>query len=91
MPKQVCVKCEVEFKPEANGVVVAEMFRKNQKIYKLWVADLWKCPICGVEIVAGFAQYRFAEHFQDDCEKIVEEMKAEGRRIIYDKEFPYKG
>ena len=91
MPKIVCVKCEVEFKPEVNGVVVAEMFQKNQKIYKLCEADLWKCPVCGVEIVAGFAQYSFVEHYKDDCEKIVEEMKGKGRRIIYDREFPYKG
>ena len=86
MPKMICGKCEVELKPETNGIIIAEMFQQNQKIYKLWEADLWKCPICGIEVVAGFAQYNFAEHHKDDCEKIVEEMKAEGRRVIYDKE-----
>ena len=86
--KRVCVKCEREFKPETNGVIVAEMFQKNTKIYKLWRADLYKCPVCGVEIVVGFGQYPIAEHFTDDCERIVNDAVATGnRRVIYDKEW----
>ena len=86
MPKSVCVKCEVELRPEKNGVIVAEMYQNNEKIYKLWEADLWKCPLCYFEVVLGFAQYPFQEHFQGNCEKIVDELFLKGRTIIYDKE-----
>ena len=86
MPKSVCVKCEVELRPEKTGIVVAEMFQNNEKIYKLWEADLWKCPLCGVEVVLGFASQPFQQHFEGNCEKIVDELFLNGRTIIYDKE-----
>jgi len=86
MPKMVCVKCNVEFRPEKNGIIVAEMFQKNTAIYKLWSADLWKCPVCGVEVVAGFAMDPFAEHYETDLKSIVSEAKAGGRTVIYDEE-----
>ena len=86
MPKSVCAKCEVELKPEENGVIVAEMMRNNTEIYKLWEADLWKCPECGVEVVLGFALQAFMEHFEGDINAKLDEMKLSGRRIIYDKE-----
>lgn len=87
MPKLVCGKCQVELKPFKNGIVVAEMFQRNTKIYKLWNADLWECPKCDHTIVAGFSQKPFAEHFEKDCEEIVQKLKSEqGRTVIYDKE-----
>ncbi len=85
--KRICVKCEREFKPEKNGVIVVEMFQRNTKIYKLWEADLWKCPVCGIEIVVGFAQYPYAEHFSANCEEIVGKAVAANKKIIYDKEY----
>ena len=88
MPKMVCVKCEVEFKPEKNGVVVAEKFQRNTALYKLWGADLWKCPICGVEVVAGFAMNPLAEHYKDDLNKMVIKFANKGKTIIQDKELP---
>ena len=86
MPKMVCVKCETEFKIEENGIIVAEMFQENKKIYKLWFADLWKCPVCNMEVVAGFGNYNFAEHYKDDCEDIIRQAEASGKRVIYDNE-----
>ncbi len=86
MPRMICTNCEIELKPEKNGVIVANLFMRNTKIYSLRSADLWKCRNCGVEIVAGFAIGPFAIHFADDCEKIVEERKKKGKTIIYNKE-----
>lgn len=86
MPKSVCVNCEVELKPEHNGVIVAEMMRENTAIYKLWEADLWKCPECGLEIVLGFGAMPFMEHYEGDINAKLEEIKESGKRIIYDKE-----
>lgn len=65
MPKPVCVECEIEFKPYKNGIMVAEMFQKN-KIYKIWSADEWECPICHKKIVYGFGSSPVCEHFEID-------------------------
>ena len=86
MPKSVCVKCEVELKPEYTGVIVAEMMHNNTEIYKLWEADLWKCPECGLEVVLGFGSMPFMEHLDGDLNAMLEEFKEAGSRIIYDKE-----
>lgn len=72
MPKTICVKCQIEYKPEKNGVVVEEMASFGS--YKLWSADLWKCPKCGHEIIAGFADRNFAEHYQPDYKDILEKV-----------------
>jgi len=88
MIKRVCVKCQVEFKPEKNGIYVAEMMMKNTKVYKLWTADLLKCPVCGFLIVASFSQ-KAAEHFEMDLEEKIKELIEKGATIIYDKEYPY--
>lgn len=86
MPKSVCVKCEVELRPEKNGVIVAELMQHNTKIYKLWSADLWKCPKCGIEVVLGFGRQAFIEHFEGEIDAKLQELKDAGRKIIYDKE-----
>lgn len=56
MNKPLCIKCEVSFKVERNGVLVVELFQKDTEIYKIWYADLYKCPGCGVTIVGAFAE-----------------------------------
>lgn len=72
----VCVKCQVKLKPERTGVHVVETFgRGSNEPYKLWAADLWKCPDCGFEVVAGFGGNNYAEHFEADFSKLLE--KAE--------------
>jgi hypothetical protein len=47
-----------------NSVTVEELTEDGQP-YKLWDADLWECPECGVEIIAGFGQGPIAEHYQE--------------------------
>lgn len=66
MPKMVCIKCELQLKPETNGVVVSELFMDDTQVYKVWEADLWKCPGCGMEVIAGFADNPIAEHFEQE-------------------------
>ena len=64
--KPVCVKCERELHMEKAGVLVRELFQKNTMIYKIWSADLWKCPECGLEIIpaSGFADKPLAGHYE---------------------------
>jgi hypothetical protein len=84
--KPLCAKCEVEFKPEKNGIKVAELYKQNTEVYRIWQADLWKCPVCGAEIVAGYGQLPRYEHFHQNLEAMVESMKAFGERVVYNRE-----
>jgi hypothetical protein len=82
----VCVKCETEFKPHKNGAYLIEMFQSDRDIYKIWQCDIWKCPICGVEVVAGLGQEPIMEHFQGDCWKLLHELQLSEQTIVFNKE-----
>jgi len=68
----VCVSCAMFMRRKKNGVVVEEgrplsNVPNNQwGPYKLWMADLFECPSCGYQIISGFAQANFAEHYQSN-------------------------
>ena len=89
MAKLVCAKCECELRPETNGVGVIETASFGP--YKIWDADLWKCPGCGIEIVAGFGQRPIAQHFEEDFDKELKVVKETRPRVLYDNERPKKG
>lgn len=59
----ICTKCEIRMRPEKNDVHVEEYAGNGP--YKIWSADLWKCPSCGIEIIAGFGFNPLVEHFQE--------------------------
>lgn len=46
-----------------NSVTVEELLEDGSP-YKLWNADLFECPECGVEVIAGFGRAPIAEHYQ---------------------------
>ena len=46
-----------------NSVTVEELLEDGGP-YKLWDADLWACPACGLEVVTGFGTAPLAEHWQ---------------------------
>lgn len=50
----ICAKCQVEFRVQTNGVVLVSMAIWGP--HEIRRADLWKCPICGVEILSGFSR-----------------------------------
>jgi len=60
----VCVKCGKSMRPKENGIRAVEMADFGP--YKIWMADLWKCPSCGIEIISGFGNKPEAGHFQPD-------------------------
>lgn len=60
--RPVCVKCQIEMRPEKNGVGVLDMADFGP--YALWEADLWKCPSCSYEILTGFGQEPWAYHYE---------------------------
>lgn len=64
----ICPKCEIPYLPEKNGIIVEEMAGFDP--YKLWSADLLKCPKCGGEIIAGFGNQPLCIHSDPDYKAI---------------------
>lgn len=86
MPKILCVKCKVEFRPIENGVYVRELMHDNTRFYKLWSADKWGCPVCKVEVVAGYGEGPLVEHFEEKALERVQEFEERGGSVILCKE-----
>lgn len=61
----MCIKCGLELMPDTNSVIVLELWDKNTKVYKIWEADLVKCPGCGIKMVKGFAMNPIAIHHDE--------------------------
>ena len=57
--KTICVKCNRAMIKEFAGVLVAELYMDDREIYKLWYADLFRCPICRTEVISDFAEKPF--------------------------------
>jgi hypothetical protein len=87
MPKMVCTECQCEFVILKNEVSVIEMFCDPPVPYKIWSADLWKCPGCGKEVVAGFSQ-SWVEHYQSRFQDELDRIMKSGATVIYDYEHP---
>ena len=81
MPGPTCVKCQVEFDRVKSGVNLVQMFNQPQQPYKIWQADLWRCPGCGFEIVSGYGHHPYAEHYQDGFAEAMDWAKRS--KIIY--------
>jgi hypothetical protein len=68
MPDMVCVKCQRKFRIEKNGVEAIEFTPTHTKEgkflrlqpYQIHSTDKWKCPGCGIEVLAGFGQNPWA-------------------------------
>jgi hypothetical protein len=46
-----------------NSVTVEEQLEDGSP-YKLWDADSYECPECGVEVITGFGAGPLAEHWR---------------------------
>lgn len=85
--KPVCVKCQCEFQVCKVGTQVIEMAVFGP--YKIWEADMLKCPGCGMEIVAQFAERPVSEHYRPEFDVLLASVKQQASdRIVYDYEFP---
>jgi len=70
MPQPICVTCEREMRPEKNGAIV-EYFDEDLQSYKLLSGDIWKCNMCGREIVCGLSRSPLSERWHlDYAEKL---------------------
>lgn len=92
MNKKICVECQLSYKAEEYGVLILELFQRDSEIYKIWFADLYRCPGCGREMIAGFSDKPLAVHYQKELMKkaleIVEDYKTKRKGVYYWREFP---
>jgi hypothetical protein len=84
--KPICVKCSIQMRTESNGVNVIEMAESVEGPCQVWKADLHKCPECGYEVVSGYAEKSFTQHFYHGFKEEIERIIASGERIIYNHE-----
>ena len=91
--KPICVKCQCFYRPKKNGTYFIEgmptgqaddgpaprgtVAPKRWKPYKLWVGDLWKCPLCSQEIIVGTPSGPISEHYKKDFKERCKELNAE--------------
>lgn len=75
-PLHVCANCARVLRCEKNDVYVIEMADFGP--YKVWYADLWKCPKCDHKFITGFGLECVSEHYEDDFPKWLERALASG-------------
>jgi predicted RNA-binding Zn-ribbon protein involved in translation (DUF1610 family) len=75
MPHPVCCKCNREFKPKKNGVMVQENIDEKGDPYKIWNADLFECPKCGVEIIYGYGINPVSQEFMKDFKDLQKDVE----------------
>jgi len=68
MPRYVCAGCECLMTHERSGLLVEERTDEDGP-YKIWSADLWRCPHCGTELLTGFGAEPVHQHFEEGYEK----------------------
>ena len=84
MPSPTCVQCEAGYQRIKEGVYLVEMFNAPPQPYKIWHADLWKCPGCSTEITSGYGQNAIMEHFQEGFDEEKSDMCKECNDAKYD-------
>lgn len=75
--RPVCTRCCCELHPETNGVGVLDT-DSNGNPYELFDADLWKCPVCGIEVVGGFGHGPVSAHYESDFKKSIDFYQRRG-------------
>jgi len=81
----VCVSCSRFMLVERNGVVVcqwAPLGLENTLVpYQLWKADLYRCPDCGRDTVAGFGQAPIVQHHEGAFMRVLRAADEDGGLI----------
>lgn len=60
-----CVGCKTYFRPRKNDIRVLETYG-DDKPYKVWCADLWECPDCGTQLIAGYGSSAISVKHESD-------------------------
>ncbi len=70
MRNTICVKCQEEYRPLKNNVLV--VFSVNDESDVMHFADLWICPKCGSKIIQGFGSDAVCYAFEEGWDKYLE-------------------
>lgn len=70
---RVCVKCGRFLEVERMGVHVIEW--AEVRPYRIWRADLVKCPECGVEVIVAFGGGPLARGGEEKMERLMKELR----------------
>ena len=62
----LCTDCGRDFKIDKTGVLIIELFQKDKEVYRIWNADLLRCPGCGIAIISRFADNPIVEHWNKE-------------------------
>ncbi len=88
MHKPVCIPCQVELRCHKVGVAILDTAGKDQRPYKLWSADLWKCPNCGILLAVRFANNPHAHGFQEQKMQKLIALEVSADNLYYNHEYP---
>jgi hypothetical protein len=76
-----CPTCKLDLRVKKNSVGVESMADFGS--YQYFHADLWKCPVCGLEVVTGFGSTPIAEYYmQPKYEQAIAADKAFGAPVF---------
>lgn len=70
-PRPICVECRIEYRLEVSGVLAVTMFQKPPEPYEIYSTDLWRCPVCGHEMLKGFGERPIVQHWEQDFDEIL--------------------
>lgn len=70
MRMPVCPGDQAFMRVQKNGVDVVEMASFGP--YRIWSGDLWRCPVCGCEIVVFTDQAEAHYHHQENFARRLE-------------------
>lgn len=71
--RAICTDCGRDFQVDKTGVLIKELFMGDKEVYRIWNADLLRCPGCNIMIISRFADNPAAEHW--DKEKMAAALK----------------
>jgi hypothetical protein len=61
--KLACPTCNRQLILKKVGINVIETFTGMQESYQVWSADLWQCPECDRQVIAGFGEQPSISNF----------------------------
>ena len=64
-------------RPRKNDITVL-ITMDDGRPYKLWQADLWECPDCGHQVILGYGQSHWAEHYEPDFDEQLQKARNRG-------------
>lgn len=76
-PGYTCVPCQTCIRPRKNDITVLVEDAQGRP-WRIWSADLWECPSCGVQTILGFGENHYAESYEDDFAEVLARVEKHG-------------